>query len=151
MATNSRTMRGLAPRQVFAVLRDGRSYADWVVGTRGIRAVEPGWPAPGSALHWTVGYGPLRKDDETRAVSCVPDAELVLEARAWPMGTARIALTLREEGDGTVVTLDEEPARGLAKTLHNPLVDLAIKARNVETLRRLESQARSRSSRSPGR
>lgn len=147
MATNSRTMKGLAPEQVFAVLVDGRSYGHWVVGTRAIRAVEPGWPAPGSRLHWTAGYGPLRKDDETRSLACVPDAELVLEARAWPMGTARIALTLEERADGTVVTLDEEPARGLAKVVHNPLLDLGIKLRNVETLRRLESQARSRSSR----
>lgn len=145
MATNSRTMRGVSPKQVFAVLVDGRTYADWVVGTRAIRAVEPGWPAPGSALHWTAGYGPLRKDDETRSLSCLPDSELVMEARAWPMGTARIALTVREEAGSAVVTLDEEPSRGLAKTLHNPLLDLAIKVRNVETLRRLESQARSRS------
>jgi hypothetical protein len=32
--------------------------------------------------------------------------------------------------------------RGPGKLLHNPLTDLAIKTRNVETLTRLESQAR---------
>ena len=34
--------------------------------------------------------------------------------------------------------------RGILKTLRNPVFDLAIKARNVETLRRLEQDARAK-------
>ena len=46
--------------------------------------------------------------------------------------------------DGTLVTMDEHPLRGPARTLHNPAVDALIRIRNVETLRRLESIARRR-------
>ncbi|MCW2709331.1 MAG: hypothetical protein JWM22_3173, partial [Frankiales bacterium] len=42
------------------------------------------------------------------------------------------------------VVIDEYAEKGLLRTLHNPLFDAAIKARNVETLRRLEKQARRR-------
>jgi hypothetical protein len=138
MAVTRRVMRATSPRAVFDVLRDGWAYADWVVGTRMIRAVEPGWPAPGTALHYTVGYGPLRKDDETRSMAYEPDRRLELEARAWPAGTARIELRAEPVEGGTLVSIDEHPLRGPATLLHNPGIDLLVKIRNVETLRRLE-------------
>lgn len=137
-------MRGLDPGAVFDVLRDGWVYADWVVGTRAIRAVEPDWPEPGTALHYTVGYGPLRKDDETRSLAYEPDKRLELEAHAWPAGTARIELRAEPTDGGTLVSIDEHPLRGPAKLLHNPLADLLINLRNVETLRRLERLAQAR-------
>lgn len=142
MARNTRHMVGVTPDAVFHVLCDGNSYSHWVVGTRKIRSVEPGWPAPGTSIHYTVGYGPLRKDDRTRAVSYEPNARLELEAHAWPAGAAAIVLDVRSRDDGAVVTIEEHPSRGLAKRVHNPLLDLVIKARNVETLRRLENLAR---------
>ena len=144
MAVNRRVMRGLAPKAVFDVLRDGRSYQDWVVGTRAIREVEPGWPEPGTALHYTVGYGPGRKDDETRSRAYEPDHRLEMEAHAWPAGSARIELRVDPVHDGTLVSIDEHPLRGLARTLHNPVLEALIRVRNVETLRRLESAARRR-------
>lgn len=144
MTVNRRVMRGLTPKAVFEVLRDGRSYREWVVGTREIRTVEPGWPEPGTALHYTVGYGPLRKDDETRSLSYEPDHRLELEAHAWPAGSARIELRAEPVEDGTLVTIDEHPLRGPARTLHNPTLDALIRIRNVETLRRLESVTRRR-------
>ena len=142
MAVTRRVMRGVTPRAVFDVLRDGRTYADWVVGTRAIRVVEDGWPAPGTALHYTIGYGPLRKDDETRVTAYEPDRRLELEAKAWPAGSARIELRAEPVQDGTLVSIDEHPLRGVAALVHNPLLDLSIKVRNVETLRRLDRQAR---------
>jgi Polyketide cyclase / dehydrase and lipid transport len=138
MAVTRRVMRGTDPRVVFDVLRDGNTYASWVVGTRTIRKVEPGWPEPGTALHYTVGYGPLRKDDETRSLAYEPDRRLELEARAWPAGTARIELRAEPVQEGTLVSIEEHPLRGPAKLLNNPAMDLLIKIRNVETLRRLE-------------
>jgi hypothetical protein len=135
-------MPGITPARVFEVLRDGTSYADWVVGTRSIRSVEDGWPAVGTALHYTVGYGPLRKDDKTVSTCYEPLDRLCLQAQAWPAGSAAIILTVEPAGDGCAVSITEHPDRGLAKTLHNPLLDLAIKLRNVETLRRLERRAR---------
>ena len=130
------------PEAVFDVLRDGRSYGSWVVGTRMIRAQEPGWPQAGTAIHYTVGYGPLRKDGDTRSLAYEPERRLELEARAWPAGTARIEITAEAQDGGTLVSIDEHPLRGIAARLHNPAVDLLIKVRNVETLRRLEGLAR---------
>ncbi len=134
-------MRGIAPHQVFEVLRDGKSYGEWVVGTRTIRTVDDGWPAEGTRLHYTIGRGPVRKDDETVSVSFQPDRRLELEVQAWPAGTARIVLTAEPVEGGTLVSIDERPNRGLGRLLHNPAADLLVKVRNVETLRRLERQA----------
>jgi hypothetical protein len=144
MAVTRRVMRGVGPKEIFDVLRDGRSYEEWVVGTRAIREVEDGWPRVGTALHYTVGYGPLRKDDETRSRAYEPDRRLELEAHAWPAGSARIELRVDPVHDGSLVSIDEHPLRGLASTLHNPALDLMIKVRNLEALRRLESLARRR-------
>ncbi len=134
------------PATVFAVLRDGYSYADWVVGTRAIRSVDSEFPAVGTRLHYTVGYGPLRKDDETQVLSCEPDRCLELRAHAWPAGSARITVRIEPADDGSVVEIDEYPDAGLARKLHNPLVDKLIELRNVETLRRLDRLARRRAS-----
>lgn len=144
MAITRRDMRGRTPQEVFDVLRDGFTYGDWVVGTRTIRAVDADWPTAGSKLHYTVGYGPLRKDDETQCLSYDPDTAIELEARAWPAGSAHIRITAERIDVGTRVEIDEKPNRGPAKLLHNPLLDMLIKARNVETLRRLEGQAAGR-------
>lgn len=144
MATTRRTMRGLTPRHVFDVLRDGRSYGHWVVGTRTIRDVDTGWPAPGTRLHYTVGHRPLRKDSVTTSRAYDPDALLELEVHAWPAGTAYVVLHAEPRGDDVRVTIDEAPLRGPARWLHNPLADRLIGLRNVETLRRLEQQARRR-------
>ncbi len=144
MAVTRRLMTGLSEQAVFDVLRDGRSYADWVVGTRAIRAVDPGWPQEGTRLHYTVGWGPLRHDDETTSRDYAPDRRLELEAHAWPMGSARIVLQAQPREAGVMVSIEEHPLRGVARRLHNPALDLFIKARNVETLRRLEAHARGR-------
>src|ERR1043165_82841 len=111
MTVNRRGMRGLTPKAVFDVLRDGGSDREWVVGTREIRTVEQGWPDPGTALHYTVGYGPLRKDDETRSLSYEPDHRLELEAHAWPAGSARIEPRAAPGEGGTLVPNDAHPRR----------------------------------------
>lgn len=144
MAITRRTMQGLTPTQVFDVLRDGKSYEHWVVGTRSIRAVDPGWPAEGARLHYTVGYAPLRHDNVTLSRDYAPDRHLELEVVAWPAGTAHVRITTAEVAGGAEVSIDEKPIKGLARTLHNPALDALIKLRNVETLRRLEQQARRR-------
>lgn len=142
MAVIRRVMTGVAPGAVFDVLRDGTSYEKWVVGARKIRAVDPGWPAVGTAIHYTVGYRPLRKDGVTKSVACEPDVHLELEAVAWPAGTARIDLRVEPVREGTLVTLDEHPKSGPGAALHNPALDVFIHLRNVESLRRLERLAR---------
>src|SRR3954451_21888989 len=47
------------PDEVFAVLADARSYGEWVVGSKDVRAADPGFPAPGSRFPHSVGLGPL--------------------------------------------------------------------------------------------
>ena len=54
VSTNSRTI-GTDRASVWRTLRDGHSYARWVVGTSTIRGVDPGWPSPGSRLHNPLG------------------------------------------------------------------------------------------------
>jgi uncharacterized protein YndB with AHSA1/START domain len=140
MAVNNRRMT-VAPIAVWSVLSDGHCYSDWVVGTSAIRAVDAHWPSTGSRLHYTVGRGPLRHEGHTEVVSVDPGRRLELEAHAWPLGTARIEICVEQVGDGSRVLMIEHPARGAAAALHNPVVDLLIKLRNVEALRRLERLA----------
>ncbi|MGH8891559.1 MAG: SRPBCC family protein [Acidothermaceae bacterium] len=143
MAVNRRYMPYEASA-IFSVLRDGRSYARWVVGTSEIRDVDDGWPEPGSRLHYRVGWGPTKKDDETKVVRLEDGSELELEAVGRPLGTARVDFRLDAVRDGSMVTIIEHPTKGLLRTLHNPGFELLIYVRNVETLRRLEREVRRR-------
>ncbi|HET6815728.1 MAG TPA: SRPBCC domain-containing protein [Mycobacteriales bacterium] len=140
MARNSRRMP-VSRDDLWAALSDGRTYATWVVGTSTIRDVDDNWPQLGSRLHYRIGRGPLRHDGHTEVTSVDPGRCLELEAHAWPLGSVRIELTLRDDGDGTVVEMVEHPARGTAAMLHNPVGDVLLRLRNVETLRRLERLA----------
>jgi uncharacterized protein YndB with AHSA1/START domain len=140
VATNRRQM-SVSREQVWAVLSDGHRYAEWVVGTDHIRDVDGGFPVVGSQLHYTVGRGPLRHEGHTEVLAVTVGKEIELEAHAWPLGTVRIVVRLSEGDAGCSVEIEEHPLRGVARTLHNPLLDIALKARNVETLRRLERAA----------
>lgn len=122
---------------VFRVLADGWRYADWVVGAKRIRAVDEGFPSVGARIHHTLGVGPLKLRDDTEVVELDRPRRLVLHARARPTGVARVTMTLQEAAGGTVVTMEERPVRGLAARLDGALLDLAIWARNVRSLRRL--------------
>src|SRR3954467_7708989 len=70
------------PEQVWDVLADGHAYADWVIGTREIRAVDEGWPAGGAAIHYTVGVGPLTLRGRTTVRQIEKGHRLGLEADA---------------------------------------------------------------------
>lgn len=142
MARNSRTMNGISPSQVFLALHDGGSYDQWVVGTRKIRDVDLGWPAPTTAINYTLGYAPFRKDGRTVVKGLDPDRQIELEAKAWPAGTIKIVITAEPAASGCEVTIEERPLHGPLKVIHNPALDLLIKVRNVETLRRLEKRVR---------
>jgi uncharacterized protein YndB with AHSA1/START domain len=129
---------------VWAALADGWTYSRWVVGTSAIRGVDATFPAVGSALHYRVGRGPLAHEGHTEVRDVAEGKRLELEAHGWPFGTVRIELHVAADGDGTLVTLDEHPMRGIAATLHNPLADLLLRKRNELTLRRLERVAQER-------
>jgi hypothetical protein len=85
-----------APEAVWAILADGSRYADWVVGTEDSWPDEGIWPEVGS----TIGYIVRR---------CAPRRELELEVDSGPLGTARIAIDIREWGEHSLVIVDEHP------------------------------------------
>jgi uncharacterized protein YndB with AHSA1/START domain len=137
MSSNTIVIR-TDPNAVFDVLTDAHTYDYWVVGCKDIRAVEPAWPAPGSAFHHKVGVGPITIRDETRVVAIERPRLLVLEAHAWPAGTAKVTLELEPVDEGTRLTLGEVPIKGPAAKLHNPALDAAAHARNAVSIRRIE-------------
>jgi uncharacterized protein YndB with AHSA1/START domain len=142
VAHNEIVIRASPPR-VFDVLSDGHRYADWVVGAKRIRAVEPDWPNRGAKLHHSVGAGPLVLEDHTAVEEAERPYRLVLHAKTRPFGSARIDFTLESEDGGTRVSMLEEPVGRLGRRLHNGVVDRLLRIRNDETLRRLKSLAES--------
>jgi uncharacterized protein YndB with AHSA1/START domain len=126
---------------VFAVLTDPKSYAYWVVGSDTIRDADASWPAPGAKLHHRVGLGPFKINDNTEVLEVSEPRRLVLQARVRPLGTARIVLELIDLGDGTQVTMTEEPGDPFSRLLHNPITDYLLRRRNDVALRRLDALA----------
>ncbi len=129
----------MADTDVWALLADGRKYADWVVGAKRVRAVDPEWPAVGSKFHHTVGVWPFHLRDNTAVLECDEGRRLVLEARLRPLGRAQIEMILRPSDGGTAVVMREWPSSPALARMAAPVFEPAIHLRNVEALRRLES------------
>jgi uncharacterized protein YndB with AHSA1/START domain len=126
------------PEKVFAVLSDGWLYGLWVVGASHIRDVEDNWPEAGSKIHHAFGGWPLLVRDQTTVLESDPPHRLVLQARAWPAGQARIEVTATPTpGGGSHVELNEYPVSGVGKAVHNPAFDKLLYRRNIESLARL--------------
>ncbi|MCW3158774.1 SRPBCC family protein [Micropruina sonneratiae] len=140
------TRRVAAPAAaVWAVLADGWSYATWVVGASRVRDVDEGWPAPGTRVHHAFGPWPLIVQDVTEVDSAEPGRELVLTARGWPIGEARVTLTIRPDGEAnSVVTITEDAVAGPGRLMPAPLRHLLLRPRNTETLYRLALLAQGR-------
>ncbi|MGH3658367.1 MAG: SRPBCC family protein [Micromonosporaceae bacterium] len=134
------------PEKVYAVLADGWTYSDWVVGTAHIRDVDPDWPAPGSRIHHKAGMWPLHLRDETVAVEHVPGSKLVLRPHLWPLGEATVTITLSPAGDDrTRITIHEDFDQGPLRWARTKVNDLVLHYRNVESLHRLADLAAGRS------
>jgi uncharacterized protein YndB with AHSA1/START domain len=129
------------PERVFAILADGWTYSGWVVGCSHIRNVDLDWPAPGTRIHHSVGVWPATIEDTTSVVEIDPGKRLVLEARVWPVGKARVAFTLEDLGGETRVTMEEETTGGPGKALQNRVTDPLLDKRNEESLARLFAMA----------
>jgi uncharacterized protein YndB with AHSA1/START domain len=133
-----------SPERVFDILADAGAYPHWVVGAKQVRAVEEGWPAPGTAFHHSVGAGPASLDDATTVVELDPPRRLVLRGRARPFGTMTIVLDVSRAEDETEITITERPASGPPSWLRGPsawAMDVLIHVRNIESLRRLRRLA----------
>lgn len=126
---------------VWRVIADGWLYSGWVVGASRIRDVDAEWPHQDARLHHSVGAWPLVIDDSTRVTAVEPGRSLELVARGWPMGEAKVEITLEDRGDQCLVTIAEDAIRGPGKLMPKFLRDPLISARNRETLRRLELMA----------
>jgi hypothetical protein len=126
------------PERIFAVLADGWTYSDWVVGSAHIRDVDANWPAPGSQIHHKSGPWPVSLHDRTVVLACEEPTELVLQPHLWPLGAAQVHIWLSQVGDGTTkVTMAEDVAAGPVRWVRNKINDLALHWRNRESLRRL--------------
>ncbi len=126
---------------VWRVLSDGWLYSGWVVGASRIRAVDDGWPQAGARLHHSVGAWPLVINDSTKVVNAEPGRLLELVARGWPMGEAKVVITLEDRGNQCQVTIVEDAIKGPGKLMPKFLRDAMIGVRNRETLQRLELMA----------
>lgn len=132
------------PDHIFDVFSDGWLLPTWVVGATHIRDVDESWPAAASRVHHQVGAWPFLISDSTAVVTCERPRELVLQARAWPLGEARIELTVEPRDGGSLVRMAEAPTHGTARALSNGLQRRLLRARNRECLARLAAIAENR-------
>ncbi len=79
--------------------------------------------------------------DVTEVEESTAAERLVLTASGRPFGKARIDIVLTPQSDGCRVAITETPVSGPGAWIHNPVLDLAIARRNVETLARLAAVA----------
>src|SRR5689334_17014459 len=93
MATTTRLINASADR-VYAVLSDGWTYSDWVVGTAHIRQVDAGWPRPGTEIHHKAGPWPVSIRDRTTVVASEPGRSLLMKVRLWPAGAGEVRIDL---------------------------------------------------------
>jgi uncharacterized protein YndB with AHSA1/START domain len=126
---------------VWDALAEPSNYAYWVVGSKEIRDAEPGFPAPGTKFHHTIGVGPLTVRDHTEVIEAVEPQYLRLRAKGRPVGTATVTLRLTPVDGGTSVEIVEHPDGVYSILALNPLLQVATKVRNAESLMRLEELA----------
>src|SRR3954471_17696189 len=110
----------VSPEAVWASLSDPRSYAYWVAGSKEVRDADPGFPAPGTKFHHTVGVGPLTVRDHTEVLDAERPRLMRLRDKARPVGTATVTLELTPERDGTRVRMSESPDGPFAILALNP-------------------------------
>ncbi|WP_442576076.1 SRPBCC family protein [Microbacterium sp. F51-2R] len=148
----SRNVRVLncTPEEVFRVLGDGWLYPSWVVGASRMRKVADDWPAEGSALHHSFGVWPALIDDTTSVEEWKPPRRMVMRARGWPIGEARVTIDVKHRGEGCIVRIQEEAVSGPGRFVPAPLLDAVLQWRNAETLHRLAYLAEGRAVRPSG-
>lgn len=83
------------------------------------------------------GAWPALIDDVTVAETYDPPRRMVVRAKGWPIGEARVTIDVKPRRLETVVRLQEEAVAGPGRLLPSPLLDIGLHARNTETLHRL--------------
>lgn len=131
--------------QVWAVMADGWTYSQWVVGNSRMRAVSRDWPKAGSTIHHSIGVWPLLVNDLTVVEECRPLELLVLLAKGRPLGKARITLRLSDiDGGGCRIEMAEVPVGLPMGWVPNQLALAAAFPRNRECTWRLAAIAERR-------
>lgn len=132
------------PEAVFRVLANGWLYPGWVVGASRMRNVDATWPQPGARLHHSVGVWPALLDDTSSSVVWNPPRQMVMTARGWPIGEARVTIDVKPFAGGCLVRIQEEAVSGPATAIPHVLTDVLLQWRNAETLHRLAYLAEGR-------
>ncbi len=132
------------PEAVWAVLADPDYYAGWVMGARDIRDADEGWPAVGTRFHHTLAMGPFNLHDHSEVTESDAPHRLVLHVKARPFGRGYVELNLVPKAGGTHLEMREGPLSLGARLGHNPVANLLLHGRNVESLRRLAAFAEGR-------
>jgi uncharacterized protein YndB with AHSA1/START domain len=135
MARNS-TFIAAPPTAVWSVLEDAFAYPRWIVGSDRTLSADDTWPTPGSEFRVRL---PLGFKDSTRSRELEPGERIVLDAAAGVFGPARVTITTEPERGGTCVTMVEDPAGKVWLLRHLPPVQLMLRLRNIESLRRLRT------------
>jgi hypothetical protein len=143
MAKNVRIVH-CSPEAVFNVLRDGWLYPTWVVGASRMRGQDPGWPAVGTELHHSFGIWPFLINDTTISLEVDEPRRLVIQAKGWPVGEARVEVEVEPHPRGSRVTLRENPVRGPGSFVPGFIAQPGIWIRNNESIRRLRWVAEGR-------
>jgi hypothetical protein len=131
--------------QVWAVIADGWTYSQWVVGNSRMRAVDPNWPQTGSTIGHSIGVWPLLIDDVTTVEECRPSEKLVLLAKGRPFGKARVTLRLFDiDGGGCRIEMAEVPVGAPMGWVPERLALAAAFPRNRECTWRLAALAERR-------
>ena len=134
MATVSKTFL-TPPADVWNVIADGWLYSGWVVGASRIRDVDALWPAAGAVLHHSVGAWPLLINDKTTVTASDPGKSIELIARGWPLGEAKVVITLEPLETGCRVSIAEDAVKGpglLVPKVHPGPAHLGPEYRNAE-------------------
>jgi carbon monoxide dehydrogenase subunit G len=142
------------PSRVYDVIADPEWYPDWLVGAQHIRAVDESWPEPGAAFHHVVGVGPLHIRGRTSVVDRHAPGLLELRAGMGPLGTARVRFTIEPDEDGTRLTIEEEPEKGVVRLLWStparPLLGLGLWGRNAVSVKALRDRIEQTRDGAPG-
>lgn len=136
MSRNTREFR-CTPEQVFRVLNDGWLFPSWVVGASRMRDVAEAWPATGSKLYHSFGVWPALTNDTTIVEEYQPPHRIVLRAKGWPIGEARVVIELKARGAESTVRIFEQAVAGPGRLMPRALLDPVLHWRNRETLHRL--------------
>ena len=109
-----------------------------MVGASRVRAVDAGWPRAGTRLHHSFGPWPAVISDATVSDEAEEPHHLVLTAKGWPMGEARVEIEIVPDGPGScTVSIAEDAITGPGRFVPKPVRQAMILPRNREALRRL--------------